>query len=304
MLDMVIIMDIKESLYVCRANLHLSIPLYLCTFYVYNWMHACIKLCYSILYIPSIYHMHQNIYNNKKESSTWHEKKHHLHFSETKKHQLTCFCLRGENRASSDCHFHIHDGCACTHGWCYVLNFSCCTCTQGGGGGMITFVALAHMVDATSLTLVVALAHRGGGGGGMIAFVALAHMVDATSLTLVVALAHMVDATSLTLVVALAHMVDATSLTLVVALAHRGVGGWDDNVRCSCTHGWCYVFNFSCCTLTLLALTLSNFLQSCRFFERLQGPEGWKKWRSASCNQKITWNVKVLNARSFKFKFL
>ena len=30
-------------------------------------------------------------------------------------------------------------------------------------------------------------------------------MVDATSLTLVVALAHMVDATSLTLVVALAH---------------------------------------------------------------------------------------------------
>ena len=52
-----------------------------------------------------------------------------------------------------------------------------------------------------------------------------------------VAVAHMVDATSLTLVVALAHMVDATSLTLVVALAHRGVGGWDDNVRCSCTHG-------------------------------------------------------------------
>ena len=40
-----------------------------------------------------------------------------------------------------------------------------------------------------------------GGGGGMITFVALAHMVDATSLTLVVALAHMVDATSLTLVV-------------------------------------------------------------------------------------------------------
>ena len=53
-----------------------------------------------------------------------------------------------------------------------------------------------------------------------------------------VAVAHMVDATSLTLVVALAHMVDATSLTVVVALAHRGVGGgWDDNVRCSCTHG-------------------------------------------------------------------
>ena len=46
----------------------------------------------------------------------------------------------------------------------------------------------------------------------MITFVALAHMVDATSLTLVVALAHMVDATSSTLVVALAHMVDAHML--------------------------------------------------------------------------------------------
>ena len=44
-----------------------------------------------------------------------------------------------------------------------------------------------------------------GWGGGMITFVAVAHMVDATSLTLVVALAHTVDATSLTLVVALAH---------------------------------------------------------------------------------------------------
>ena len=76
-------------------------------------------------------------------------------------------------------------------------------------------VALAHMVDASCCTCTQ-------GGGGMITFVALAHMVDATSLTLVVALA---------------HMVDATSLTLVVALAHRGVGGGDDNVRCTCTHG-------------------------------------------------------------------
>ena len=191
--------------------------------------------------------------------------------------------------------------------------------------------------------------HTGGWGGGMIAFVAVAHMVDATSLTLVVALA---------------HMVDATSLTLVVALAHRGVGGWDDNVRCSCTHGWCYVFNFSCCTcthgwcyvfnfscytctqggwgggmitfvavahmvdatsLTLLvalahmvdatSLTLVvahlrclhlRWAISCNHVFSLKDfkAEGWKKWRSASCNQKITWNVKVLNVRSFKFKFL
>ena len=34
-----------------------------------------------------------------------------------------------------DCHFHIHDGCTCTHGSCYVLTFSCCTCTHGGWGG-------------------------------------------------------------------------------------------------------------------------------------------------------------------------
>ena len=155
--------------------------------------------------------------------------------------------------------------CSCTHGWCYVLNFSCCTCTHGW----------CYVLNFSCCTCT-----QGGWGGGMITFVAVAHMVDATSLTLVVALAHMVDATSLTLVVALAHMVDATSWTLVVALAHRGVGGWDDNVRCSCTHGWCYVFNFSCCTLTLLALTLSNFLQSCRFFERLQG---WRMKKVKVC---------------------
>ena len=104
---------------------------------------------------------------------------------------VRCTCTHGW------CYVFNFSCCTCTHGWCYVFNFSCCTCTQGGGGGgMITFVALAHMVDATSLTLVVALAHRGGGGGGMITFVALAHMVDATSLTLVVALAHMAMAES------------------------------------------------------------------------------------------------------------
>ena len=42
--------------------------------------------------------------------------------------------------------------------------------------GMITFLALAHMLDATQLV-------RGGwGGGGMISFLALAHMLDATQL--------------------------------------------------------------------------------------------------------------------------
>ena len=43
-----------------------------------------------------------------------------------------------------------------------------------GGGGMITFLALAHMLDATQLVR--------GGWGGMITFLALAHMLDATQL--------------------------------------------------------------------------------------------------------------------------
>ena len=38
------------------------------------------------------------------------------------------------------------------------------------GGGMITFLALAHMLDATQHV----------GWGGMITFLALAHMLDAT----------------------------------------------------------------------------------------------------------------------------
>ena len=55
----------------------------------------------------------------------------------------------------------------------------------------------------------------------MITFVAVAHMVDATSLTLVVALAHMVDATSLTLVVVhlrCLHLRCAISCNHVVSL--------------------------------------------------------------------------------------
>ena len=42
---------------------------------------------------------------------------------------------------------------------------------------MITFLALAHMLDAAQLV-------RGGwgGGGGMITFLALAHMLDAAQL--------------------------------------------------------------------------------------------------------------------------
>ena len=63
--------------------------------------------------------------------------------------------------------------CTCTH-------VGCCTCphvgcyTNGlGWGGMITFLALAHMLDATQVVW---------GGGGMITFLALAHMLDATQM--------------------------------------------------------------------------------------------------------------------------
>lgn len=83
MLDMVIIMDIKQSLYVCRANLHLkytSLPMR--TFHVYNWMHACIKLCFSIVYISIIC---TRIYNTKGKlqmNLPSGIEKHPLHFSD------------------------------------------------------------------------------------------------------------------------------------------------------------------------------------------------------------------------------
>ena len=91
-----------------------------------------------------------------------------------------------------------------------------------GGGGMITFLALAHMLDATQLVrggwggdgnIPCTCAHvgcyatgQGWVGGGMITFLALAHMLDATQLVrggwgggmkTFLALAHMLDATQL-----------------------------------------------------------------------------------------------------------
>ena len=74
---------------------------------------------------------------------------------------------------------------------------------------MITFLALAHMLDATQLV-------RGGWWGGMITFLALAHMLDATQLV------------GDDNILALAHMLDATQL----------VG--DENIPCTCTHVGCY----------------------------------------------------------------
>ena len=85
-----------------------------------------------------------------------------------------------------------HIPCTCTHvgccatgqGWvgggddhipCTCTHVGCCATGQGWvGGGMITFLALAHTLDATQLVR--------GGWGGMITFLALAHTLDATQL--------------------------------------------------------------------------------------------------------------------------
>ena len=157
--------------------------------------------------------------------------------------------------------------CTCTHGRCYATSsffdlhtWSVLRNIMGWGGvgvgwGMITFLALAHMVAGTQ--------HHGMGWGGvgwgMITFLALAHMVAATQhhgmgwggvgwgMITFFALAHMVAATQhhgmgwggvgwgMITFFALAHMVAATQ--------HHGMG-WggvgDDNVPCTCTHGRWY----------------------------------------------------------------
>ena len=85
-----------------------------------------------------------------------------------------------------------------------------------GGGGMITFLALAHMLDSN---------WSGVGGGGMITFLALAHMLDATQLVKGGWGGGMIT------FLALAHMLDSN---------WSGVGGGDDNIPCTCTHVGCY----------------------------------------------------------------
>ena len=60
---------------------------------------------------------------------------------------------------------HDNVACTCTHVECYA--------TGPGWGGMITFLALVHMLNATQLVW---------GGGGMITFLALVHMLNATQL--------------------------------------------------------------------------------------------------------------------------
>ena len=106
----------------------------------------------------------------------------------------------------------------------------------GWGGGMITFLVLVHMLNATQLVRAkkddnvpctcthVECYVTGLGWGGMITFLALVHMLNATQLVW----GGVVMITSLALV----HMLNATQLV-------RG-GGGDDNVPCTCTHVECY----------------------------------------------------------------
>ena len=79
--------------------------------------------------------------------------------------------------------------CTCTHVGCYAGGLG-----RGGMITMITFLALAHMLDATQMvwgggddnvpcTCTHVGCYAGGlGRGGMITFLALAHMLDATQM--------------------------------------------------------------------------------------------------------------------------
>ena len=98
------------------------------------------------------------------------------------------------------------------------LVISCVFCVKwvrwgvGGwvGGGMLTFIGLAHLRDATLL-------------GGMLTFIGLAHLRDATLLHVLFNLHNYVMLRYCTF-----------------ASLGWGVGGWDVNVHWTCTLTWCY----------------------------------------------------------------
>ena len=101
---------------------------------------------------------------------------------------------------------------------CFFV-FDLSNCQGGVGGGMITFLELAHMFDATQI-----------GGFGMLTFFELAHMCDATQIggfgmLTFFELAHMFDATQIggfgmLTFFELAHMFDATQIPCV----RKGLG--------------------------------------------------------------------------------
>ena len=104
-------------------------------------------------------------------------------------HHVPCTCTHGRCYASHGMGWG-GDGnvpCTCTHGRCYATSCSLHLHTWSvlrkswdgvglgwGGVGMITFLALAHMVGATQVM------GLGWGGVGMITLLELAHMVGAT----------------------------------------------------------------------------------------------------------------------------
>ena len=116
--------------------------------------------------------------------------------------------------------------CTCTHVWCYALGMFL---SGWGGVGMMTFLGLAHMVDATQV--------MGWGGVGMMTFLGLAHMVDATQ------------------VMGFAFWgwdddVPRTCIHDATQVMGFAFWGWDDDVPRTCTHdatqvmGWGVMTSF------------------------------------------------------------
>ena len=94
--------------------------------------------------------------------------------------------------------------CTCTHFWCYATGWFSLTCTHVG----------CYVIDFPwSRTHVRCYASDGVGWGGLgtVTFLALAHIFDATQQDVSLWLAHMLDATSLTFL-GLEHMWDATQV--------------------------------------------------------------------------------------------
>ena len=112
-----------------------------------------------------------------------------------------------------------------------------------GGVGMMTFLGLAHMVDATQV--------MGWGGVGMMTFLGLAHMVDDTQ-------------------------------TGCFSRGGVGWGG-DDDVPCTCTHVWCYAHGMFLSGWGGVGWGWwrSSDLHTWSMLRKSWGGVGWGWWRSS-----------------------
>ena len=155
---------------------------------------------------------------------------------------------------------YVNVPCTCTHVGCYALD------GVGWGGvgcqrslllhtcwmlrNMLTFLALAHMLDATQL-----MGWGGVGWGGMLMFLALAHMLDATQYVNVPCTCthvgcYAIDGAGwggMSTFLALAHMLDATQYV---------------NVLCTCTHVGCYAIDGAGWGGMLTFLALAHMLDA------------------------------------------